>query len=63
MKRENAISDGKSEFDEWAIYDEKFLGDDHVLVKREGDVHDGFIGGDISEAKSATKLKQFEYEV
>ena len=61
--KENALIDGQNEFDEWAIYDEKFIGDDCVFIKRDGDVKDGFIGGDIKDAKASTKLQQFQYEV
>ena len=52
-----------SDFDGFTSYDEKFLNDDSIFNKREGDVMDGFIGGDITEARAATKLQQLQYEV
>lgn len=62
-KDEIAKSDNAGDVDLFDMYDEKFTGDDCILLKRDGDVRDGFIAGDASEARQSTKLQEFEYEV
>ncbi|KAH7825749.1 uncharacterized protein MONOS_4317 [Monocercomonoides exilis] len=60
-EREN-MKDG-STFDMWESYDEKYLGDDRITSRREGDVMEGFFVGEIENAKPKTKRDEFEYEL